>query len=95
MSYRRWGKPVTTAVLKSSARVRKRGNSEPAEKKKATGPSFSPSERLRFMQRSSRRGRFAKNLYAVTAATLGILLWGSALLDWAGYTRFVLSLRWF
>jgi len=47
------------------------------------------------MQRSSWRGRFAKNLYAVTAATLGILLWGSALLDWAGYTRFVLSLRWF
>jgi hypothetical protein len=38
---------------------------------------------------------FAKNLYAATAAILGILLWGAALLDWAGYTRFVLSLRWF
>jgi hypothetical protein len=45
------------------------------------------------MHRSSWQGRFAKNLYAVTAAILGILLWGSALLDWAGYTRFVLSLR--
>jgi hypothetical protein len=47
------------------------------------------------MQKLGWRGRFAMNLYAATAAILGILLWGSALLDWAGYTRFVLSLRWF
>lgn len=45
-----------------------------------------------FVQKLGRRGRFAKNVYAATAAILGILLWGSALLDWAGYTRFVLSL---
>jgi hypothetical protein len=47
------------------------------------------------MQTFGRRGCFAKNLYAATAAILGILFWGSALLDWAGYTRFVLSLCWF
>jgi hypothetical protein len=47
------------------------------------------------VQTSSGLGRFAKNLYVATAAISGILLWGSALLDWGGYTRFVLSLRWF
>ena len=48
-----------------------------------------------FMQALSWRGPFAKNLYGVTAALLGILLWCWAALDWAGYSGFVLSLRWF
>lgn len=56
---------------------------------------FPPQNVSDFMQKAGWRGPFAKNLYAATAAILGILLWGSALLDWAGYTRFVLSLRWF
>ena len=47
------------------------------------------------MQAPSWRGHFAKNLYGVTAALLGILLWCWAVLDWAGYSLFVLSLRWF
>jgi hypothetical protein len=48
-----------------------------------------------FMQALSWPGPSAKNLYGVTAALLGILLWCWAALDWAGYSGFVLSLRWF
>jgi hypothetical protein len=47
-----------------------------------------------FMRTLSWRGPLAKNLYGVTAALLGILLWCWAVLDWAGYSGFVLSLRW-
>lgn len=37
---------------------------------------------------------FVRSGYSATAATLGLLLLCSALLDWLGYTRFVLSLLW-
>jgi hypothetical protein len=47
------------------------------------------------MQALSWRGPLAKTFYGVTAALLGILLWCWAALDWAGYSGFILSLRWF
>jgi hypothetical protein len=72
-----------------------RHGAQSSQKDAPRSQAFSPRSVSAFMQRSSWCGPFAKNLYAATAAILGILLWGSALLDWAGYTRFVLSLRWF
>jgi hypothetical protein len=36
----------------------------------------------------------ARQIYNVTAATLGVVLLCLAALDWVSYTVFVLSLRW-
>jgi hypothetical protein len=47
------------------------------------------------MQAESWRIPVAKHAFGVSAAISGIVLWGWALLDWAGYSGFVLSLRWF
>lgn len=40
------------------------------------------------------RSAFAKNIYSVTAVSLGLALLCCAVLDWLGYTRFVFSLLW-
>lgn len=46
------------------------------------------------MQRLTDWAPLAKNIYGVTAAVLGLLLWCWALLDWGGYCGFVFSLSW-
>lgn len=40
------------------------------------------------------RCAWLRNVYAVTAATIGLVLLCVAALDWINYTMFVLSLTW-
>jgi hypothetical protein len=58
-------------------------------------PRLSPRLRLTLtMQLMTARGVLARNIYSVTAVSLGLVLLCWALLDWAGYTMFVFSLTW-
>lgn len=40
------------------------------------------------------RAALARNIYSVTAVSLGLVLLGWALLDWVAYGAFVFSLTW-
>jgi hypothetical protein len=46
------------------------------------------------MRVRSWRSLLESNIYSVTAALLGVVFSCWAILDWAGYTSFALSLLW-